>query len=438
KAEALIAAGQPAAAKALIAPAKALGENSSYKPLLARAHYLGGRAASARLDYAAAFAAYRDGYYAARAGRDPATATACASAAALSLLDLSRDPEAVEWAKLAEAEAGAGGDPRLDAQVHGALAAVTKDAKVALGYADRCVAYAAQQTTRPHTEAYRQRAELRDKVGDVAGALADLDEGERRVRAMDGDELDVAVLERERALYLTRVRRTDDAIAAARRGLAIAERVAGPDSPATIDAIGVLAMTLKEAERYEEALPLFERAIAHDEPGSYNLASDLNNRADLDAAMGNLDQALATWEQARAMFAAITGEASYEVGMVALNVWNGLYRAGRPVGPAAPHAALAVKVFAATPEASTYAQALIALGTSELENGDAAHAAQHLADGLGKIGDDAGWRLRARLGLARLEPARAKELLAAARADAVATKQPDRVKEIDALLARLQ
>ena len=443
KIDALLTAGQKQAAKALVAPVIASADHVGYEPLVARARFVRGRTSAAIGDYAGAFTDLHDAYFTARTGHDEATAAACASSAALALLDLSRDAEAVDWAHLAEVDAGATSDPVAEEQAIAAIAVVTKahgDPKRALAYAEQYLALA-RRLDCSVPEALRARSAIRDVLGDYPGALADLDAAGAEVQRRYGEHPMIADLERERALVLLHLHRVADAAAAARHGVDIAERLEGKDSVAANNAVATLAVTLKDAKLFDEALVAFDQSIARDDPHSYNLASDLNNKGDLQSQLHHIDDALATWTASREMFAEVVGADGNEVGIVELNIWNGLYEAGR-TAEGAPHVARALSILATTPDSALYAQALIAQGMTEVEGGDPAHAKDHLTAGLAKLDDDPRWRIRGRVALAkvlaRTDRAAARTLLATAREDARTSGEVDPVPEIERLLARMK
>ncbi len=440
-------AGQLPAAKALIPAAFARATTLAYPPLTAQAELLRGTTEQGLGEYAAAFTDLHDAYFAARTGGDARTATLSASAAALALLDLSRDTEAVDWAHLAEAEATATGDPRAEASATSALAAVTKehgDPKRALAYAEKYLALARRvQSSVP--QALRSHAGILDLIGDYAAALADLDDALRVVRDRYGEHPELADIERERALVLLHLHRIPDAVAAARRAVDIASRLLGPDSAAANNALAALGVTLKDAKQYDEALAVLDRSLAltraHDGPRSFNMASDLNNRGDLLSSMHRTDEALATWADSSAIFSEVVGAGGNEVAIVELNIWNGLYQAER-IAEGAPHLAKALPILAKTPDSSIYAQAVIAQGMAEIARGDAAHAKEHLEAGLAKLDDDPRWRIRGRFALAKVrlalgDGAQARTIAAQAREDARASGANEELPGIERFLARL-
>ena len=445
--EALAFAGQLKEAASQVAAIVPRAQRLGYAPLVARALVARGKNDQNAGDYSAAFNDLHEAYYAARRGKDASAAAVAAAEMATALLELSRDGEAIEWARLAEVDAAGTADPRAETQVAAAWARVLRargDAKGALVHADRYVVLAQQLRIGVH-DALKMRADIRDALGDSRGALQDLDEALRGLRARYGDHPEASGLLSVRALVLLHARDADGALAAAREGLAIAERLVGPDSIDALDALATLAAALKDTGHLEESLRAFDRSLAltrqHDGPRSYNAASDMNNRADLLRTLGRTDEAIAQWTESAAIFTEVSGPEALDIAIVELNIWNALYSDRRTLA-GAPHVARAVAILAKTPDSPMYAQALLAIGITELEQKDVAAAERSLEQGLAKIDDDVGWRTRGRLALARVKTARgdraaARKLLEDARIEAKASGNTGALSEIEDLLSHL-
>ena len=97
-----------------------------------------------------------------------------------------------------------------------------------------------------------------------------------------------------------------DAIAIAERALAQSEAVYGVGAPSTLGAIGALLVAHTEGGDLEEALRLIDRSLAIERRlaaggDSYNVVSDLNNRALAQQQLGRTDLAVASWDEGLVM-----------------------------------------------------------------------------------------------------------------------------------------
>ena len=438
-----------AEAPALVARADALG----YAPLAARARYERGFAIAAARDEAAALDDLRDAYFAARREQDAELAAAAASASALALRRLSRDPQASDWARLAEVDAIAATSPRAEQLALDALAVTATDRgdfPAALAYAERDLALARDAPDSLAT-ALDVRARVRRATGALPEALADLDAAARAIRDRYGDTHPrLEPIASDRALVLEtmhRVDHTDEAVAAAREAERIATAV-DPGGTLEDDAQAVLAVALQEARRYDEALAAIDRSLAltraHDGPRGYNVASDLNNRAEVLMRLHRLDDALASWADAADIFAEVVGPSGFEVALVDLNRANALIAGGRARDAEAPaRHVLAI----ARADTVIYAKAEIALGVVLLGRADLGAAKDALTRGLADNaahGDDPNWRARGWLALAHVlaatgDRAGARELATKARPNFVASgeRATGELADVDALLKSL-
>ena len=105
----------------------------------------------------------------------------------------------------------------------------------------------------------------------------------------------------ETGLNLFQAERYEEALPYFREALVLAEERFGPDDPAVSVELNNLAEVLRLLKRYDEARPLYERALALDERrGSeeVGLATSLNNLALLDRAEGRYDEAQAHYDRA--------------------------------------------------------------------------------------------------------------------------------------------
>jgi tetratricopeptide (TPR) repeat protein len=392
-------------ANAAFTRAKALGVAS----LIGRAQMTRGSTAMLGRDNQAGFDDLHEAYFIARDAKDARTAAECAASTALALLNLSRDAEAPDWARLAGTEAANAADPDTDALVSNALATVAfvRGDDDALAQAEHQLALA-RRTDTGLLSALRLRSQVLDRVGRFDAALADLDEAIRLVRTRYGDQHpQMSFIEMDRAGVLMHLYRSDDAVAAARHSLAVAEATMGADSGPASNSLAILGSTLKDARRFDEALPALDRALAltraHDGPHSFNTASTINDRADLLREMGRFDDALAGYRESIAIFTEVEGPKGYEVGIVQLNVANCLYEAGR-LGEVGAAATAALPALDSADDSPIYARAQILIGVGEVERGDWAHGKATLAAALAKIdADNRVYHMRAHLALARAE-----------------------------------
>ncbi len=406
KIQALARAGQVARAHELAGAALTRAKATAFSPLLGRAQLTRGSTEMLLGDYKAALADLHEGYFVARDAKDASTAAECAASTALTLLNLSRDAEAPDWARLAGIEAATAADPNTDHIAVNALATVALargDTDQALAHAERGVVVARRAGT-ALASALHTRSSVLDRIGRFDAALADLDEAMRVVRARYGElHPNLGRIELDRALVLMHLLRADDAVAAARHSLAIAEATTGADSEAAIDALAIVGSTLKDAHRYDEALPILDRALArgrvHDGPRSFNTASTLNDRADLLRAMEHFDEALTTYRESLAIFTEIEGPTGYDVGLVELNEANCLYEARRLTEIAQPATAAVVSLGSA-PDSPIYLRAQMLVGIGEIANGEFARGKATLVAALAKSTDRVD-RMRGHFALAR-------------------------------------
>ena len=428
-----------ATANELVERTRAIG----YDPLSARARFERGFAAD---DDEHAIDDFREAYFAARRVQDSELAGLAASATSHAYLTLSRDAQAGEWARLADIDAVASAEPLVQTNALAALAATASargDLDAALGYAEQVLALCKR---RPETAAigFELRAETRVAIGKLDGALADYDDALARVRARFGEQHPtIARLEAGRALLLDRMHRTDEAIAAATAAVAMSEQTTAADSDTADVARAALAVALKSAGRFDEALALADRTLAetraHDGPRSYNAASDLNNRGELLLRMARFDDAIAVWTESADIFAEVVGPQGNEVAIVELNLANGYIVTNHPLD-AEPHAIRARDIAARAPSGAVYAEALIAVGVAEVARRAWPEAKVSLTRGLAAneaSSRDERWRARAWLGLARTLAAEgdrrtARIFAVAARDHAIAMGAPDADRRADA------
>jgi tetratricopeptide (TPR) repeat protein len=144
-----------------------------------------------------------------------------------------------------------------------------------------------------------------------AEALAELDRAAASVeRSLGPEHPDIAMFLVNSCDALQHLGRLDEAIARARRALAIYERV-GADDPRTAASLTLVATLVAAKGDRDAAIPMFERALAiqenrlgRDHPA---LATTLNNLAEVEAARKNYPAAIAAYERALAIVEAKLG-----------------------------------------------------------------------------------------------------------------------------------
>ncbi len=406
RAHALSVVGEPAKGRMLATTVRERADKLGYPALVHQATAQLALANAIAGDYEHAYAGAHDAYFGARASHDSRTAAAAASTATLMLLNLSRDREAADWAKLAEIEAKLAGDP--DSEERALRAAVTVEADrgelaQALADAERYLALA-----RKHGgvwSALLERARIYNMNGKPELALADLDEAIRLLTAQFGEHHpQMTALVDERALALDRLDRFEDSVAAARHALAIAEVIGEHD---VNNALAALGTALDHAGHFDEALATLDRSLAMtrklEGPRSYNTASDLNNRADLLARMHRLEPALASWAEAIDIWTEVGGPKMPEIAVADINVANAYINAGMPL-PAAEWVDRTLAI--AAPDSFVVPQAKIANGVVLVAKRDFAAARPALEAGLAKLpATSGGWKARGELALAKAEAA---------------------------------
>ncbi|MCE9579766.1 MAG: serine/threonine-protein kinase [Deltaproteobacteria bacterium] len=307
-----------------------------YRPLAARIKVERGRLWLALADPERALPELRDSYFAARAEIDGPIAAGAAGDVAFALLDLTHDEQAEDWARLALREAEAVGDPELRRTALASLSAVAADrgdSAQAIDYAEQVVGLAAADDDRASALAVRATALA------VAGrnALADRDLREAIaivVRLRGDDDPQLIELGQQLASVARALGHYDDAIAIARRALARAEAIYGDDPVRLQGALAAVITTETQAGNHREALALIDRSLAIERASagggdSYNIASDLNNRALALRGLDRIDEAVASWREGVAMARRALGEDHPLVATLAGNLADALVAHGR-------------------------------------------------------------------------------------------------------------
>jgi tetratricopeptide (TPR) repeat protein len=402
----LIAAAQHDKAREGAAQVIRDAEAIGYAPLVARARLIHAQALRGADLGAGAFDELHDAYFLARQSRDAETAAAIASDAAMALLNLSRDKEAADWARLAEVDAKLAADPASEARALVALATVAQDqgeSARALEYAERLIEVDRRLPEPDVVEPLRTRGHALDALSRRGLALADFEQAVEHVRSRYGEEHPtIAMLLTERALIRLRDNQPEEAEKDARRSLAIALSTADPMSTVVGGALGALGASLTYVGKLDESLAVLDRSLAvsrlHDGPRSYNVASDLNNRGELLARMGRLDDAIASMNEAIAIWSEVVSSSCVEIGIAQLNIADALITADRDE-EAFSAATASVAIFEKTKEHIGYPRALVALGLSQLAKAPA--RARATLGGAEHLDDNPIWQGRRELGLAK-------------------------------------
>jgi tetratricopeptide (TPR) repeat protein len=226
----------------------------------------------------------------------------------------------------------------------------------------------------------------------------------------------------------------------------VAEATEGPDGALANNAVGVLGVAYLHARRYGDALAAIDRSLAYNRrregERSYNVASDLNNRGDLLAKMGRIDDAIADGRAAAAMWTEVIGAGAAEVGIAHLNVSVALLRAKR-AAEARAEIATSIAVLGKHPDHAAFAMAVAVEGIAIAQAGDRAAARTKLAGAIAKYGPAAPpWLPWARLELGKVElalgdRARARALVEAAH-DALRSEKDPLLDEAERVLAELR
>ena len=106
----------------------------------------------------------------------------------------------------------------------------------------------------------------------------------------------------QKAVELYQAGRYQEALPLYQRALAIREKALGPEDPDTAESLNNLAVLYKTMGAYDKAMPLYQRALKIDEkalgPENPGTATDINNLALLYKSMGAYDKALPLYQRA--------------------------------------------------------------------------------------------------------------------------------------------
>ena len=419
-------------------------------PLRADLQRMRGVVARWRGDDKAAFPLLHDAYLAARRAGDRISAADSASEATLALLNLSRDADAAEWAQLADVEVARIAEPAIRARVLRTLSIVAtarNDAARGIELADRAISLELGGPNHRATHASLQaRADAYAGAGKFELALKDLDAIES-VFPPNAQLAVLSVVEHQRALVFDQMGRYDDAVAAARKALALAEATVGPDSDLATNAVGVLGVGLNHAGHLAEALSLIDRSLATnrklDGARSYNVASDLNNRCDLLNRMHRYDEAIADGNEAIAIWTDVIGPDALEIGVAELNVAIAMKTSNR-VDDAAAMAIRSLAIVSKQPDHPAIPMDLVIRGAASRAHGRYADARADLERAIALLTSRPGdptWLASAQLELAAVDVAsdrkgEASPLATAAR-DAFRTRDEVGFARAEAILAQV-
>jgi serine/threonine protein kinase/tetratricopeptide (TPR) repeat protein len=295
-----------------------------------------------------------DAYFEARDAGARAWATKAAEHVSALHLEVSHEVEAAEWARLAMTESASVNDSLVKMRATLSHASVL----IAQNKADQAVeelsallvVLRADGQGDRSGDVFYTRADAYDKLAKYELALADANEGLRlftRINQADGS---AANMEAERSLILIHMNRSADAVAAARHGLAMAEKFDSPGGIVIGTMQGALGAALTSAGQFDEALTLLDASLAADvhKGGSYNIASDYNNRCDLLQRMNRLAEAIEDCKRAAAMWVDSVGADSREEGLTQGNLASALLEQSPTEAIAADN--LAIKLLGAHPD----------------------------------------------------------------------------------------
>ena len=275
RAEALRATGDYLAGLDVAREAAGRAAELSYRPLEAEARLVEGRLLTSNSkDGLDTF--YR-ALWAAEAGRDDASAVRAATELANTHTDRAEFEQAARW--IAHARAlleRSGGDETME------------------------------------IELARVQAELSHETGDYTQALETWEQVVAAIERTQGETPLLASYLGEMGATLETLHRLEEANAARTRSLAVFEQNLGPDHPEVAEAINQLAGTLtaqgepaRSKELHERALSIRERAFG---PDHYSVAVSLTNLGTTHLGLGEVDRAVAVLERAEAIMRAANRE----------------------------------------------------------------------------------------------------------------------------------
>ncbi|HEY0254956.1 MAG TPA: tetratricopeptide repeat protein, partial [Kofleriaceae bacterium] len=248
----------------------------------------------------------------------------------------------------------------------------------------------------------------------------------------------LAAIAAQKTLALLHLGRTDEAVATARAGAAIAKTAGVKDVVNTVDA--ALGVALTRAHQFDEALALLDHSLAIDREADgddgYNVASDYNNRCDLLQQMRRSPDAIASGREAIRIWSKLLAPDASELGVAYFNL--ALAELADQPKAARDDAAAAVKIFE-TRHNPDLAVALIVRGAAAGALHDTAAARTDLEAALASFTGtfDPAQKAWAQLELARIEN-RDRALALATEALAVFRATNDsHLHEAEALISRL-
>jgi tetratricopeptide (TPR) repeat protein len=240
--------------------------------------------------------------------------------------------------------------------------------------------------------------------------------------------------------------RPSDALEAHRRGLALLERALGPNSSKRVNALGNLGVMEQQMGRRQDAITHLDAAVTAIDrlrgPDHPTLVGPLEQLAIALSETGELERARLAVDRALAIGRARFGPSSIKVAWTLDNraqVFQNVKRFDESL--ATYREALALKQAVEKPDPVALSYSLDGVGQSLLGLGKTAEAAATLEKALSMRGPESLPRGETRFALAKalwVKPktrARAKQLLAGAKADFEAGGREDKALEVDAWMA---
>lgn len=258
---------------------------------------------------------------------------------------LHRGSARLSWGELAEAERDLGVAFELAAEhdhtvvMTRALSLLIRVSKFmrrneqALWWGKVALPFARRPEVGPSTEAL-----VHEQIGSVLLGQDKLDEAQRhhqqaltiRERVLGSDNPDIASSLKNLGLIAVWRGEHEEALSLLRRALSIYEAALGDEHPDVTSMLINIGGILSILGRHEESLPYLQRAVSNskstwgkDDP--IQVTTTLANLANTQSAMGELEDAQASWEEALSIYEHKRGPNSFEVAM-ALNNLGGVLR----------------------------------------------------------------------------------------------------------------
>ncbi len=332
RAASLYAAGRYGESLALARDLVAAADQLGWPPLAARARLAVGAAAKVLGDAAAAERALEDGFFLALRGGDPTTATLAASKLASTVaFDLRRPAEGIRWGRWGEALLARDADAWSTAVLLdnlGAAHLAAEDFAAAQALFERAVAATEASLGPYHPDVANARTNLgRALTARGAGEQA-LREHQRAVAiasvALGPDHPDLALFLDGLAGALGNMGEHAAALAVYHHALAIADAGLTRDDGLIAALTSNTGWTLRALGRVAEARALHERALAaiarQSGPGHPDVAREWNNIGDCHFTEGSIEAAADAYARALAIFAAASGPDHSDVALTQIRL----------------------------------------------------------------------------------------------------------------------